>query len=153
MAQKALALDDSNSDALALLSCVDWLQRRFDQAVADGERAVAINPNDAQGYQALSDALMFPAGPKKQFTRSRRRSASILRARIFYAYFIEDDYVQMGRYQEAIPFLRGPLRYIQINAMGSRCADRGIHRAGPRPDARAEAAEFSGSTRVSFSAD
>jgi adenylate cyclase len=45
LAAKALALDDSNTDALALRCDVDWMQRRFDQAVADGERAVAINPN------------------------------------------------------------------------------------------------------------
>ena len=57
LARKALALDDSNSSALALLSDNDWMQRRFDQAVADGERAVALSPNYAQGYVSLSDAL------------------------------------------------------------------------------------------------
>ena len=41
----------------ALMSYLDWLeQRRFDQAVADAQRAVAINPNYAAGYQALSVA-------------------------------------------------------------------------------------------------
>jgi len=45
LAQKALALDDSNSDALALLSRVDRLERQFDQGVADARRVVAINPN------------------------------------------------------------------------------------------------------------
>jgi TolB-like protein/class 3 adenylate cyclase len=34
LAQKALALDDSDSDALVVLSNIDWLQRRTDQAVA-----------------------------------------------------------------------------------------------------------------------
>jgi hypothetical protein len=43
--QKALALDDSSCDALGLLSGVDLIQRQFGRAVADGERAVAINPN------------------------------------------------------------------------------------------------------------
>lgn len=58
MAQKALALDDSNVYALALVSDLDWMQRRFDEAVADGQRAVAINPNYAEGYRGLSDALV-----------------------------------------------------------------------------------------------
>jgi tetratricopeptide (TPR) repeat protein len=56
LAQKALDLDDSNSAALASLCEIHWMQRRFDQAVAEGERAVAINPNFASGYQVLSDA-------------------------------------------------------------------------------------------------
>jgi adenylate cyclase len=53
LAQKALVLDDTDSSALALLSDSDWMQGRYDQAVADGQRAVAINPNYAQGYQFL----------------------------------------------------------------------------------------------------
>jgi len=40
LAQKALALDDSNSSALALLCESDWMHLRYDQAVANGERAV-----------------------------------------------------------------------------------------------------------------
>jgi adenylate cyclase len=63
LAQKALALDDTDSSALALLSDSDWMQGRHDQAVADGERAVAINPNYAEGYQALSDALLNAGKP------------------------------------------------------------------------------------------
>src|SRR5882757_2615602 len=50
LAQKALALDDTDSSALALLGDSDWMQGRYDQAVADGERAVAINPNYAIGF-------------------------------------------------------------------------------------------------------
>src|SRR5712675_2740484 len=57
LAQKALALDDTDSSALALLGDSDWMQGRYDQAVADGERAVAINPNYALGFIVLSDAL------------------------------------------------------------------------------------------------
>jgi adenylate cyclase len=44
LAQKALTLDDSNADALTSLSYVDFLQGRFDQAVADAERAVQSTP-------------------------------------------------------------------------------------------------------------
>jgi adenylate cyclase len=57
LADEALTFDDSNSDALTLLAQVDGMQKRFDQAVAAAERAVAINPNYAKGYFALSGAL------------------------------------------------------------------------------------------------
>jgi tetratricopeptide (TPR) repeat protein len=40
LGQKVLALDDTGSSALSLLCESDWMQTRYDQAVADGERAV-----------------------------------------------------------------------------------------------------------------
>jgi hypothetical protein len=54
LAQKALILDDfgSNTDAYALLCNIDSDARRFDKAVAEGERAVATNLNDLVGYTA-----------------------------------------------------------------------------------------------------
>jgi hypothetical protein len=38
-AHTASALHDSNSNVLALLSNLDWIQRRYDQAAADAQRA------------------------------------------------------------------------------------------------------------------
>jgi adenylate cyclase len=77
LAHKALALDDSNSDALALLSRADWMQRKFDQAVADAQQAVTINSNYAQGYAALADPRAAQEGPKSRFTPLSRPSGSI----------------------------------------------------------------------------
>jgi tetratricopeptide (TPR) repeat protein len=57
LALKALALDDANESALRRLSNIDLIQGRLDQAVADAERAVALNPNFAGGYEQLSNAL------------------------------------------------------------------------------------------------
>jgi hypothetical protein len=37
---------------------------QYDQAVADGKRAVAINPNYAQGYNTLSDTLTIYGNPR-----------------------------------------------------------------------------------------
>jgi hypothetical protein len=34
------------------------MQRRFDSAIADAERAVTIDPNYATGYYTLSEALL-----------------------------------------------------------------------------------------------
>ena len=77
MVHKALAVDDSNATALALLSYVDWLQDHYDQGVVDAKRAVAINPNSASGYQALSTHWPMRSSPKERFTPRRRRCVSI----------------------------------------------------------------------------
>ena len=47
LAQKALALDDSIAEAHALLCYLYILKREYDKAIAEGERAVALNPGGA----------------------------------------------------------------------------------------------------------
>jgi adenylate cyclase len=57
LAQKSLALDDSIYSAHEILCHIDWMQRRYEQSVAECERAVALSPNNAHLYESLSIAL------------------------------------------------------------------------------------------------
>ena len=50
MAQQAVALDDSLPGAHALLGIVYAQKRQYDQAIAEGERAIALDPNNADSY-------------------------------------------------------------------------------------------------------
>ena len=48
MVQKAITLDDSLSDAYTLLSQIDiYKGRHYEQAGADAERAIALDPSSA----------------------------------------------------------------------------------------------------------
>ncbi len=47
LAQKALAMDDSMSGAHVLLSVLYIQKREYDKAIAEGERAVALEPSGA----------------------------------------------------------------------------------------------------------
>jgi adenylate cyclase len=106
LAQHALALDDSDGTALALQCEIDWMQRRYDEAVAEGRRTVALNPNFAIGYQALTDALMTSGRPQEGISTIGKAIRLDPAGEAFYAFFIGAGYVQMGRYKEAIPFLK-----------------------------------------------
>jgi adenylate cyclase len=106
LAQKALTLDDSNGTALSQLCEIYWMQQQFDRAVAEGERCVAINPNYPICYQALADALMAAARPEDAVGAAQKAIRLDPQGGDFYAFFIGAAYVQMGRYQEAIPFLK-----------------------------------------------
>jgi Tfp pilus assembly protein PilF len=53
MAQKAIALDDSLPMAHGLLSWVYQWQKQPEQAIAEGERAIALDPNNAASYSEL----------------------------------------------------------------------------------------------------
>jgi adenylate cyclase len=57
MAQKALAIDDSLT-AIHFLLCVIYGQKReYDKCIAEGERALALDPNGAGAYEWYANAL------------------------------------------------------------------------------------------------
>ena len=144
LAHKALALDDSNSSALSLLSYVDWMQQRFDQAVADAERAVAINPNSAGGYQALSDALASDLKPEEALRAAEKAMRLDPAGQDVYAFEAAGAYCEMGRWQDAVPLLKQHLAAYPNNPIALAAhlmlASAYVY-LGRDQDARAEAAE------------
>lgn len=59
VAQKALALDDSDSQAHAALGEIYLWKKQYERAVAESHRAVALNPNNADRYVSLADTLAW----------------------------------------------------------------------------------------------
>lgn len=53
------AMQRSPNDAhlLSQQSVVDWAFNRFDAAISDAEKAVALSPNDAEAHSKLADAI------------------------------------------------------------------------------------------------
>ena len=59
MANKALSLNDSEVQARILLGRIHIFYNRFEQAKAELDRAIAINPNDADGLAGRGNILMW----------------------------------------------------------------------------------------------
>jgi adenylate cyclase len=59
LGRKALVLDDALAMAYRLLGHVGAHREQYEQAIADAERAIAIDPNDADGYAELGEALIW----------------------------------------------------------------------------------------------
>ena len=57
LAQKALAMDDSNSSVHGLLCSIYCFKREWDKAIAEGERAVALNPNGSYALDIYAGSL------------------------------------------------------------------------------------------------
>jgi TolB-like protein/Tfp pilus assembly protein PilF len=57
LAQKAIAMDDTIDRPHNLLAGIYAARRQFDKALAEAERGVALNPNGANAYSALSGVL------------------------------------------------------------------------------------------------
>jgi adenylate cyclase len=140
--QKALALDDSSCGALALMTRYDVLHRQLDRAIADGERAVATNPNCVGGYGFLSDTLIFAGKPKEALAAAEKAIRLDPSSRDFWAYLIGRALVCLGRPQEAIPFIQRHLAVFPNAPWGHLDLVIAYVEAGRDGDARAEAAEF-----------
>ena len=41
------------------------MQQQYDQAIAEGERAIALDPNNADSYAVQADALNFAGRPEE----------------------------------------------------------------------------------------
>jgi TolB-like protein/DNA-binding winged helix-turn-helix (wHTH) protein len=106
MDQKALFLEDSNVDALTLLSTLDVIHERPDQSVADAERAISINPNFAGSYEALANAYKYTARSKEGIRATEEAIRLDPANQDYYGYLLGPFYNNLGRYREAIPVLK-----------------------------------------------
>jgi tetratricopeptide (TPR) repeat protein len=64
LAQKALALADSLSSAHELMGFVYARKNQYDQALVESERAIALDPNNAESYAARAQVLLFAGRPE-----------------------------------------------------------------------------------------
>ncbi|MGZ6242989.1 MAG: adenylate/guanylate cyclase domain-containing protein, partial [Candidatus Binataceae bacterium] len=142
LARKALALDDSNSGALDQLCDIDWQQKRFDQAVAEGERCVAMNPSSPICYEALADALTVSNQPEAAVRAAQKAIRLDPAHQDFYAFFVANPYVLMGRYEEAIRLLKRHLTALPGNPWAYCDLVVANIELGRDADARAAAAEL-----------
>jgi adenylate cyclase len=142
LAHKALALEDSNSDAFYVLSLADLVLGRPEQAVTDGERAITLNPNSAEGYQALSGALC-----------NELRSAECLKAaetsirlnpagEDLYGVMLGIAYDEMGSYRDAVAVLERTVAAYPNNQTARLALAMAYVELGRDRDAHLQAAEI-----------
>jgi len=66
LVQKSIALDDSLPMAHSLLGTIYlYNKRQYEQAIAEGERAIALDPNCAQCYVWLGGIVNFAGQPEE----------------------------------------------------------------------------------------
>src|SRR5439155_3979618 len=102
LAHKAIALDASIPSFHRLLSAVSLRKKQHDQALVEGERAVALDANDADSYVVLANALSFAGQPEKAIgLMEKAMRLNPQYAGDWYVFVLGRSYARMGRYQEA----------------------------------------------------
>jgi adenylate cyclase len=106
LVHQALALDDSLPIAHSLLGYVHAQKQQYDQAIAEGERAIALDPNNADSYARQADVLNN-AG-RFEDALQLIEQAMRLNPRYPFWYLVELGwaYSSTGRYAEAIATLK-----------------------------------------------
>ena len=141
LAQKALAMDDSIADGHALLSTLYATLRDFDKGVAEGERAVALNPNGVVslvGYAFILTAAGRPEEAIPLFQRAIRISP--LSSSNSYLQF-GNTFRNMGRYEEAVSTYRKAIQITPNNIFSHLGLAASYSLMGREKDSRAEADE------------
>lgn len=102
LAEKARALDDELPDVYALQGAIHLYQRRYEAAVASGEKAVALNPNHATNT-ALLAMFLHNAGRPKESIRKMKRAMRL--SPYYSAWFLEElgfAYLDAKQTEEAL---------------------------------------------------
>jgi tetratricopeptide (TPR) repeat protein len=142
LAQRALALDDSNSRALALVSWIDGSEGRLDQAIADGQRAVALNPNYAGGYWVLGSVQLGEGKPEEAISLYQRAIRLDPKSESAYAGVLGTAKLFVERYQEAVPLLEEHVAAIPTETFARTMLAMAYSEVGRERDARSQALEI-----------
>jgi TolB-like protein/Tfp pilus assembly protein PilF len=101
--QKALVLDNALPRAHRMLSLIYTYQAKYEPAVAAAERAIALDPNDAESYLTLA-AVFNPFGERTTEALELIEKTMRLNPRYSFSpsFHLGWAYSLVGRYEEAI---------------------------------------------------
>jgi len=141
LVQKALALDDTLAEAHGLLSYLYCQKREYEKGIAEGERAVALNPSGATGLVSYAMSLDF-VGRYEEAIPLLQKAIRLnpIASRLNYQ-FLGIALMMTGRFDEAVSAYKKALQgspnalwpHINLTATYSMM--------GREKDAQAEAAE------------
>jgi adenylate cyclase len=110
LAQKALALDDFSPWPHNLLGAIYlYIKKQYDQAFAEVERTIALDPNSAEGYWRMGEILGSMGKPEEGIGWIKKAMRLNPRYPGYYAQTLGGAYFLAGRYEEAITALQDAL--------------------------------------------
>jgi adenylate cyclase len=142
LAQKAVDLEDSLPSAHMISAQVYVWKKQHEQAIVEGRRAIALDPNYDLGYSTLGDILSHAGQPeealemREKAMRLNPHYPPIYLNNIGYTYFL------LGRYEEAIAALKKCLSLNPNLAVAHVNLAIVYAEAGQEEEARAEGAEI-----------
>jgi adenylate cyclase len=100
--QKALALDDTLDWSHMLLATIYLVKRQFEKAVAEAERAVALNPNGADAYACLSGVIGCSGRWEESVAFGQKSIRLNPSPTVYFYHWLGRAYFMTEQYDEAI---------------------------------------------------
>ncbi|MBI3757301.1 MAG: adenylate/guanylate cyclase domain-containing protein [Deltaproteobacteria bacterium] len=141
LVQKAITLDDSLPVAHRVLGWVYAWKKQHESAIAEGEHAIALDPNEADGYWQLAQILNVSGKPETAIELVEKAMRLNPHAPANYFASLGWAYAVTGRYEEAIGPLKRSLA-LNPNFLVPRLALASVYsELDQEREARAETAE------------
>jgi tetratricopeptide (TPR) repeat protein len=141
LAQKAIAMDDSIYNAHGLLCNLYSIKREYDRAIAEGERALALNPGSTVALVNYALVLIYTGRPEEAIPLHQKA----IRLNPFAPAFLYLDYGHAlrnaGRFEEAVSALKKAIQITPDNIAAHLHLAATYSMMGREKEAGAEAAE------------
>ena len=141
LAQKAIALDDSEANPHSILGFLLAVKGEYEKGVTEAERAVDLNPNSADAHARLAMTLNF-SGRREEAIASFKQAIRLNPIPpAYYLYNMCLVYAMEERYEEAIMVGEKAVRREPDNVLARILLAASYSLAGQAEEARGEAAE------------
>jgi adenylate cyclase len=138
--KKALALDDSLTDAHSQLGILYAMTRQHDKGIAEAKRGVELAPNAAGAYRILGLILRYAGRPEEAIPVVEKAIRLEPFAPGIYYSNLGMAYLDTGQCDEAISACEEALRRASSSLTVQICATRAYSICGREEEARATAA-------------
>jgi tetratricopeptide (TPR) repeat protein len=141
-AKKAVALDDSLSDAHTVLGWTSLWKKQHATAIAELERAVSLDPNSEWAYAFLAEVLNLTGRPDEAIGFVKKAMRLDPNYPPWMVFHLAQSYYELRRYDEAIAALQDAL-HRNPNFLPTRRLLAVVYaELGRDKEARAEVAEI-----------
>jgi len=139
--KKAITLDDSEAAAHGVLGYLYAMTGQYDKAIAEAERSVSLNPNDASNLTRMSFVLNNTGRAEEAV--SVLKTVRRLNPTPPQAYYVQlsTAYRLTGQYKEAIETAKEALKHVPNNQLAYLQLVAVYSMAGQEQEARAAATE------------
>jgi TolB-like protein len=110
LAQRAIALDDSQPSGHSLLGEVYLWKKQLEQAIAELEKTIALNPNDADGLAALGNILSWAGRSGEAIGLVKKAIRLNPVPPVYYLWNLGHAFFLTGQYEKAIQKFKQALK-------------------------------------------
>jgi adenylate cyclase len=142
LAEKAVALDDSSAWSHIALGYVSVSYKKdWDKAIAEGQRAIALEPGSAYGYGFLAQYLTWAGHDEDAVPYYKKAFRLSPRPLPIWSVNLAWSYIAMGQYEEAIRILKRITEKQPDQTLAHILLAQAYVLSGREDEARKEAAE------------